>query len=183
MGQNYSRGAQFVLQSRTANRLSGWIGYTYTYARENSLLTVPASPAGSSTTFLTPDYPTLEDQRHTLNVFASYRLSPSVHLSGKFLYGSGFPVPSGYVDTTKSPPQVVGFDATRLSDYQRLDVRAEKDWAFTRWKLALYGEMLNLTNHYNPRYIQTGIDVNHNPIVFTERGLPITPTAGIAFEF
>src|SRR5712692_1768342 len=33
-GQNYSRGAEFVVQSRTANRLSGWIGYTYDLDRE-----------------------------------------------------------------------------------------------------------------------------------------------------
>jgi hypothetical protein len=112
-----------------------------------------------------------------VNAFASYRLSPSVHLSGKFLYGSGFPIPSGYF--IAPPPQLVGWNATRLGDYQRLDLRAEKDWAFRRWKLALYGEMLNLTNHYNPRYIQAG----PNNTVITEQGLPITPTAGVAFEF
>jgi hypothetical protein len=68
--RDYSRGAQIVLQSRSANRLSGWIGYTLTYARQ--------SLVGSINFF-----PTLEDQRHTLNVFASYRLTPTVHVSGK----------------------------------------------------------------------------------------------------
>ncbi len=172
-GQNYSRGVQFVVQSRTANRLSGWIGYTYVFARENQFFFV------DQTRVLSPDFPTLEDQHHSLNVFASYRLSPSVHLSAKFLYGSGFPVPSGRTDTTKNPPRFIGFNATRLGDYQRLDLRAEKDWAFTRWKLALYGEMLNLTNHRNQRYISPG---GSNTII-TEQGLPITPTAGVAFEF
>jgi hypothetical protein len=178
LGKNYSRGAEFVVQSRTANRLSGWIGYTYVFARENQFFY-----ANPPVRVLSPDFPTLEDQHHSLNVFASYRLSPSVHLSGKFLYGSGFPIPSGRIDTTKNPPQFIGLNATRLGDYQRLDLRAEKDWAFTRWKLALYGEMLNLTNHGNPRYIFEGNDAKGNPIVFTERGLPITPTAGVAFEF
>jgi hypothetical protein len=179
VGQNYSRGVEFVVQSRSANRLSGWIGYTYVFARQNQFFSINLL----SPPFLSPYFPTLEDQHHSLNVFASYRLTPSIKLSGKFLYGSGFPVPSGTIDTTKSPPQLVGWNATRLSDYQRLDVRAEKDWAFTKWKLALYGEMLNLTNHFNPRFIQTGLDPQHNPIVFAEQGLPITPTAGVAFEF
>ena len=180
LGSNYSRGVQIVLQSRTANRLSGWIGYTYTHARENSYFSYQSAGPGSPViTFLSPEYPALEDQLHTLNAFASYRVSPSVHVSGKFLYGSGFPIPSGYFDTTKTPPQPVGWNATRLGDYQRLDLRAEKDWAFRRWKLALYGEMLNLTNHYNPRYIQAG----PSNTVITEQGLPITPTAGVAFEF
>jgi hypothetical protein len=178
LGKSYSRGAEFVVQSRTENRLSGWIGYTFVFARENQFFFL--NPA---VRVLSPDFPTLEDQHHSLNVFASYRLSPSVHLSGKFLYGSGFPIPSGHIDTTKNPPQFIGLNATRLGDYQRLDLRAEKDWAFTRWKLALYGEMLNLTNHGNPRYIYEGNDGKGNPIVFTERGLPITPTAGVAFEF
>lgn len=179
VGTNYSRGVQFVLQSRTANRLSGWIGYTYTHARENNFFAYEPQPGGPLVTILSPEYPTLEDQLHTLNVFASYRVTPSIHLSGKFLYGSGFPVPSGYFDITKNPPQFIGFNATRLGDYQRLDLRAEKDWAFTRWKLALYGEMLNLTNHYNPRYVSGA----GNNTIITEQGLPITPTAGLAFEF
>ena len=153
-----------MLQSRTANRLSGWIGYTLTYARQSYL---GGSNPGS---FWVPYYPTVDDQRHTLNVFASYRLSPTVHMSGKWLFGSGFPVPSSY-------------NAIREGDYQRLDVRAEKDWAFTRWKLALYGEVLNLTNHDNPRYFYSSENPDGTFSVVTGQGLPITPTAGVAFEF
>ena len=155
---DYSRGAQIVLQSRTANRLSGWIGYTLTYARQNYIY-------GHH-----PYFPTLDDQRHTLNVFASYRISPTVHLSGKWLFGSGFPVPSDN-------------NAIREGDYQRLDVRAEKDWAFTRWKLALYGEVLNLTNHNNPRYFYVAQNPGGTFDVVTGQGLPIVPTVGMAFEF
>jgi hypothetical protein len=54
---------------------------------------------------------------------------------------------------------------------------------FRRWKLALYGEGLNLTNHYNPRYFYTAINPNGTFSVVTGQGLPITPTAGVAFEF
>ncbi len=158
-GSDYSRGVQFVWQSRTANRLSGWVGYTLTYARQ-----------GYSAHSGLPYFPTLEDQRHTLNVFASYRLSPTVHISGKWLFGSGFPIPS---------PK----NAIRLGDYQRLDVRVEKDWAFHRWKLALYGEVLNLTDHDNRRYFFSGYNPDGTFTVTTGQGLPITPTAGVAFEF
>jgi Carboxypeptidase regulatory-like domain/TonB-dependent Receptor Plug Domain len=181
-GTNYSRGVQVVLQSRTANRLSGWIGYTYTHARENMFLYYQPPPGGTLVRYLSTNFPTLEDQLHTLNAFASYRISPSVRLSAKFLYGSGFPIPSGTIVTIEGRPQLVGWNATRLSDYQRLDLRAEKDWAFRKWKLALYGEMLNLTNHYNPRYTQNGSNGGSKNVI-TEQGLPITPTAGVAFEF
>jgi len=163
--RDHSRGAQIVLQSRSANRLSGWIGYTLTYANQDYFYRPKSGPA-----FWGPYFPTLEDQRHTLNVFASYRINPTVHVSGKFLFGSGFPIPSTN-------------NATSLGDYQRLDVRAEKDWAFSRWKLALYGEVLNLTNHFNPRYFYTTVNPNGSYTVTTGQGLPIAPTAGVAFEF
>jgi hypothetical protein len=164
-GRDYARGAQIVLQSRTANRLSGWIGYTLTYARSNFIY-----HDKNGNRIVTPYRPTLEDQRHTVNVFASYRFTPTIHLSGKWLYGSGFPYPG-------SP------SGAPLGDYQRLDVRAEKDWAFDRWKLALYGEVLNLTNHNNPRYFSASMDQSGNVSYTPVQGLPITPTAGIAFEF
>jgi CarboxypepD_reg-like domain/TonB-dependent Receptor Plug Domain len=163
--RDYSRGAQIVLQSRTANRLSGWIGYTLTYARQAYLA------SSNQGLVWRPYFPTLEDQRHALNIFASYRISPSVHVSGKWLFGSGFPIPSDN-------------NALRLGDYQRLDVRAEKDWAFHRWKLALYGEMLNLTNHDNRRYFYSSYNPSDGTFsVVTGQGLPVTPTAGVAFEF
>lgn len=164
--RDYSRGAQIVLQSRTANRLSGWIGYTLADSRQRIV------KLDNLEQFQTPLTPTLDDQRHTLNVFASYRISPTVHLSGKWLFGSGFPIPNTINN------------ANREGDYQRLDVRAEKDWAFSHWKLALYGEVLNLTNHYNPRYFYTSYNPNNGTSsVVTGQGLPITPTAGLAFEF
>jgi hypothetical protein len=112
----------------------------------------------------------LEDQRHTVNVFGSYRFLPTVHLSGKWLYGSGFPIPS---DNNR----------IRVGDYQRLDVRSEKDWAFKRWKLALYGEVLNVINHNNRRYFYAAKNPDGTFTVVTGQGLPITPTAGVALEF
>ena len=115
-----------------------------------------------------------------------YRLKPSINLSGKWLYGSGFPIPSGiYVQVSNGQYVPVGLNQTRLGAYERLDIRADKDWAFTRWKITLYGEVLNLTNHYNGRYAySSGIDPNTGKVqVKTLQGLPITPTAGLVFEF
>ena len=162
--RDYSRGAQIVLQSRSANRLSGWIGYTLAYARQNFY---DRGFGPNPVSFWTGYYPTLADQRHTLNLFVNYRLTPSLNVGGKFLFGSGYPIPDGQANPV------------RLGNYQRLDLRAEKDWAFRRWKLAAYGELLNATNHYNPRYFYT----DNAGSVVTGQGLPITPTAGLAFEF
>src|SRR5439155_1576928 len=35
-GRDYSRGVQFILQRRSENRLSGWIGYTLVFAKSRT---------------------------------------------------------------------------------------------------------------------------------------------------
>ena len=181
--RDYSRGVQLVLQRRSSNRLSGWLGYTLAQARQREYAyTTPFYPCPPFCISGSPYLPSLEDQRHSLNVFAMYRLSPSINLSGKFLYGSGFPVSTGEFVQLGTTLQPVGTSTLRFP-YLRLDVRADKDWAFKRWKLTLYGEVLNLTNHYNSRYVFSSIIVNGQAQVQTLQGLPITPTAGVAFQF
>ena len=71
-------------------------------------------------------------------------------------------------------------------------VRA-RDWIFmpTRtgrfhgWKLTLYAELLNVTNHYNARHFySSGIDPSTGQaLVETLQGLAVAPTAGAAFPF
>lgn len=170
LGRDYSRGIQFIAQRRSENRLSGWVGYTLTYAQSRSYSLSLPPPIGSIG-LDTPYRPTFEDQRHTANLFGSYRLTPSWRLSLKALYGSGFPV--------NTFPNVL-----RLGPYERLDLRADKSWFIQKWKLSLYGELLNVTNHNNPRFAFVGINgANGQFVVFTNDGIPITPTAGLTFDF
>ena len=168
-GRDYSRGLQFVLQRRSENRLSGWIGYTLAYARSNSYqVTLP--PPDLFLGLDTPYLPTLQDQRHTVNLFASYRVTPSIRCSVKALYGSGFPA-------SITP-------LLRIGPYERLDLRADKSWTFRRWKLGLYGELLNATNHDNLRLEGFTTDPATQQLrLITVGGIPITPTAGLTFDF
>jgi hypothetical protein len=172
----YSRGAEVVLQRRSANRLSGWIGYTYVLARANiSLL----DPTRHNYVF-SPYWVTAEDQPNAVNAFGMYRLRPSINLSGKILYGSGYPARTG-LEYSPSGWQVV--PVVRLPDYFRTDFRVDKSWAFSRWKLTLYGEVLNLTDHDNRIIESVTSDANGQVIITTQRALPITPAAGVVFEF
>jgi hypothetical protein len=58
----------------------------------------------------------------------------------------------------------------------------DKNWVFTRWKTTFYGEVLNLTNHYN--VFATGLQSGSpQPFMAKERALPVVPTAGLVFEF
>jgi hypothetical protein len=172
-----TRGAQFVLQRRSSNRLSGWIGYTLVYASENSRYTnlVTHQP------LFTPYFSNFEDQRHSLNAFATYRYKPTLNFSMKFLYGSGFPISSGFAQEPNGTLQLV--PVQRLSSYLRVDSRTDKSWAWTRWKLTLYGEVLNLTNHSNQIVTSSVFLPNGQLQTTTASALPITPTAGLAFEF
>lgn len=67
----------------------------------------------------------------------------------------------------------------------RLDLGADKNWAFQHSKLTLYSEVLNVTNDYNARYAyESGINpTTGQATVKTLQGLPITPTAGLVFQF
>ena len=172
--RRYSRGAQIILQRRSANRLSGWLGYTLVYARQNDLF------FNSTTSFYSPYYVSPEDQRHAVNAFASYRLTPSVNISAKVLYGSGFPGSTGLSFGPGNAVHLV--PVLRVGPYQRLDARVDKTWAFKRWKATLYGEVLNLTNHNN-RIVNDVSEINQQIIIDTQRAIPITPTAGLVLEF
>jgi hypothetical protein len=173
LGRDYSRGLQFVLQRRSENRLSGWIGYTLTFAKSRTYQ-VPFPPPFGPVGFDQPYEPTLEDQRHTVNIFGSYRLTPSVRLSAKAFYGSGFPV----IEPLFALPLI------RIGPYERIDLRVDKSWSLHRGRISLYGEILNIANHDNPRFFTFVLNPPPAaPTVLTNPGLPITPTIGVSFDF
>jgi hypothetical protein len=48
--------------------------------------------------------------------------------------------------------------------------------------VTFYAEVLNATNHDNRRLITTSFNpITAMSVALTERGLPVTPTAGLAF--
>jgi hypothetical protein len=165
----HSRGVQIIVQRRSANRLSGWVGYTLDYAQTKFSYNPSSAPSP-------------EDQRHTFNAFATYRLTSSVNVGAKFIYGSGFPVAQTFQQVGNS---FIPGDPVRLAAYTRLDARIDKSLAYARWKVTIHGEVLNVTNHSNLRFItEEGVDpFTGRAIIRTEQGLRITPTVGVSFEF
>jgi hypothetical protein len=170
--RGYSRGVQFVLQTRSANRLSGWTSYTLSYTRQRDAL-------------LGVRYWADEDQRHLANTYLTYRLSPSLNLSGRWAYGSGEPIPGFFTlrdGLYYLSPQK---NELRLPSYQRVDFRANKSFTYDNWKLTLYGEVINVTNRRNMRFISfDGVNgVTQRAFLTTERVFPIVPVAGVTLEF
>jgi hypothetical protein len=168
--RGHARGIEIFIQRRSVNKLSGWVSYSYGVARYRD--------AATNQSFY-GDY----DQRHTFNVYATYRLRPSLNLSAKFRYGSNFPI-VGFLR----------FDGTRLvlSDqrnqvrmpaYSRLDIRANKSFNFDRWKLTLYAEVLNVLDRENIRYTTQPDSVNGRLSISRDSMFPLLPIAGIRVEF
>lgn len=168
-----SRGVELLLQRRSANGLSGWIAYSYGTARRHD------EESGIS---CDSDF----DQRHTVTVYGSMRLSQTLNVSLKYRYGSGFPVPGFY----RSPAPGIYFlsderNTLRPDGYGRLDLRANKAWLFRSWKLTLFGEVLNVLDRENVRYNgQDGIDFRTGRVFLsTDTLFPLLPSLGVTVDF
>lgn len=167
-----ARGGQVFLQRRTANGITGWIAYSYSVAKSFDGVTNAHFPS---------DY----DQRHTGSAYLSYRLRPTVNLSGRWVYGSGFPIPQflikAPVDYLLSPTR----NSLRLPSHQRLDLRANKTFVKRGVHFTLYAELINVYNHDNIRYADIGgVDTRTGRArISLERMFPVLPSAGLAVEF
>ena len=71
----------------------------------------------------------------------------------------------------------------RAPAYSRFDVRANKAFNFDRWKLTLYGEVLNVLGRENVRYTTQTDTVNHTVSFDRDTMFPRLPIAGIRVEF
>ena len=168
----HARGLEITFQRRSANRLSGWV--TYSFARTH----FKESATGLS---FAGDF----DQRHTLSAYGSYRFTGTFNVSGQWRYGSGFPIPGFFRSQGGDLFLASERNSLRLPAYSRVDLRANKAFLFEKWKLTLSAELLNLTNHKNLRIpIIDGIDPTTGR-VFHHFGttMPVLPALGVAIEF
>jgi hypothetical protein len=136
-------------------------------------------------TYLPSTYDGDGDQRNGLNAFAMYRLTRSLNLSGKFLYGSGYPV---FAELGSVAVYVNGqlVNQARTDPFLRADVRADKSFTFHKRQVTLHGEVLNVTNHRNMRFVgyqAESIGGTWAYLLTEERSLGLTPTVGIELRF
>ena len=167
----HARGVELMFQRRSANKLAGWVSYAYSRTRlteSRSGLTFPS------------DY----DQRHTLNVYGNYRFAETWNFSSEWRYGSGQPITGFYGQDAAGYFLTTQRNQVRLPYYSRVDVRLSKAFLFKKAKLTLTGEVLNLLNRENVRFI--GFDffgAGGRAFGQLDRILPILPSAGVVIEF
>jgi hypothetical protein len=169
--RGYSRGFEVFMQRSSANGATGWISYAF-------------GRTGMRDSVTTSRFPSDYDQRHTINVYGGYRIIPTVNLSVKASYGSGFPIP-GYLQQTGGLYYLTSIrNQLRMPYYLRTDLRVNKSWTKDKWKLTLFGEVINLTNRTNYIYDSfNGYNTKtFQAFVTLDTMFPILPSAGIVFE-
>ena len=169
--RGYARGMEIFVQRSSANRFTGWVSYAFGRTAMREGVTHETFPADL-------------DQRHTVNVYGGYRLRPSVNLSLRWSYGSGFPIPGYLLQKGTLYYLSVSRNQVRLSPYSRTDFRINKAWTHDKWKLTLYGELINLTNRTN--YVFESFDgyttSTKQAYITLDKMFPILPSAGLVFE-
>lgn len=166
-----SHGAELFLYRRSSNSLSGWIGYAYAATRYQDSMTGEA--------FISD-----VDQRHTLNVYGSYRFSDRTNVSGRVRVGSNAPLVGYYERVGERLFLSDTRNALRLPTYSRMDLRAARTYTIAGGRLTLFVEVINVFNRRNVR-AKTG-DISFRRLeVFdvTEPMFPIIPSAGVTVEF
>jgi len=167
----HARGVEWLLQRQSPNGFSGWASYALGYAAYRDRTTAERFRG---------DF----DQRHTVNLYGTYRGSDRLSFSARFRAGSNFPT-TGYwterddtffVDTERNTVQV--------PEYARLDVRANRTFTWSEKRLTLFMEAVNLLNRHNVRFALPSV----NRRTFEATGLyetmiPLVPSVGILLEF
>jgi len=169
--RGYARGAEIFLQHSSANRFTGWVSYAF-------------GRTGMREGVTGERFPSDEDQRHTVNVYGGYRLRPSINLSVRCNYGSGFPIPAYLLQKGTLYYLSVSRDQLRLPGYTRVDLRINKAFTHDKWKLTLYGEVINLTDRTNYVFDSfNGFTVStKQAYISLDTMFPILPSAGLVFE-
>ena len=170
--EGFARGVELMLQRTTSGRgVSGWLSYAYGRNRYHDVVN------GES---FWGDF----DQRHTLNAWASYRHSDRASFVGKLRMGSNFPIPGYYAESDGAYRITDVRNTTRLPLYSRLDLRANRTFNWSRRRLTLFAEVINVlsrdTLRFGPPRVSVITGQTTRPF---DTMIPIVPSVGVLIEF
>lgn len=167
-----ARGVEFMLQRTVTGRgVSGWFSYAFGRLRYRD--TVSGEQFWGDA-----------DQRHTMNAYASYRHSDRASFVAKLRIGSNFPIPGYYAETNGAYFVTDVRNTARLPVYGRLDLRANRAFNWSRRRLTLFAEVINVLNRDNVRFQPPGVNVTTRTVSNPFNSmLPTVPSLGILIEF
>ncbi len=170
--RGYGKGAEIFLQRRSANRLSGWVSYAYAASRvRDGVLNLSA--------------PSEYDLRNSVHVYGSYRLTPTINVSGRFAYGNGLPEPGFFELRNGATYLSTNFNQLRLPAYQRTDLRINKAFVKKKTQLTLFAEVVNITNRANMIYegLSSFNTKTGQASIQLDKTFPLLPAAGLVIDF
>ena len=170
--EGFARGVEVMVQRSMPGRgVSGWLSYAFGRNRYRDTV--------SGETFWGD-----ADQRHTMNAYALYRHSDRASFVAKLRIGSNFPIPGYYASRDGGYIVTDVRNTARLPVYSRLDLRANRVFNWSRRRLTLFAEIINLLNRDNVRFSPPGINVTTRTTSKPfDSMLPIIPSVGVLIEF
>lgn len=166
-----SRGIELLLQRKSASGVSGWVSYAFGHSRQDDAATGESFDGDL-------------DQRHTFNLYGFVRASDRVSFSAKARVGSNVPAPGYYRTAGDLVLLAPTRNELRLPAYARVDIRANRVFNWSRSRMTLFAEVINVLNRDNVRFNPPSVNrfslQAHN--IF-EQMVPILPSVGVLFEF
>jgi hypothetical protein len=167
----FARGVELLVQRRSTRGVSGWLAYSYGRVRYTDRETQET-------------YWGDLDQRHAVNLYVSVRVSDRTSVSGKIRAGTNVPAPGYYAQEGSDYVVSSSRNALRVPTYSRVDVRANRTFNWSRKRLTLFAEVINLLNRDNVRFNPPGVNTTTRRVSnLFESLIPIVPSAGILIEF
>lgn len=170
-GTGRAYGAELLLRYKNDKRFFGWVAYTLSRSERRDAAGEP---------YRLFDY----DQTHILTAVASYKLGRGWELGARWRYVSGnpyTPVVAAVYDADAGAYQASdgAENSARDPAFHRLDVRVEKTWTFTDWKLSAYLDVQNAYNRKNAEGRSYNYNYSRSDVA---SGLPILPVVGLRGE-
>ena len=167
----YARGVELLVQRKSTSGISGWFSYSFGRNRFSDRLTRES-------------YWGDLDQRHTLNLYVFYRVSDRTSVSAKLRTGSNVPAPGYYTQVGDDYFVSSSRNDVRLPIYSRVDLRGNRTFNWSKKRLTLFGEIMNVLNRDNVRFNPPGVNTSTGRVSgLFETMIPIVPSAGILIEF
>jgi hypothetical protein len=180
-GQGWAYGGEFFLQKKTG-RTTGWLGYTLAWSNRR----FPELNLGKT-------FPYKYDRRHDISLVVIHKFSPTLTLSGTWVYGTGNATTVATSRFQLGPYQDYSDygdrNSFRMAAYHRFDLdlskTKKKRWGEVVNSISIY----NVYNRHNPYYMYFAPADAFNGVVSTPAQyrqvslFPIIPSVSKAFKF
>jgi hypothetical protein len=169
--EGFARGVELLVQRRSTRGISGWLAYSYGRTHRTDDQTHES-------------YWSDLDQRHAINLYLSVRVSDRTNISAKIRSGTNVPAPGYYAQQGNEYVMSSVRNTLRLPTYSRVDLRANRTFNWSRKRLTLFAEVINLFNRDNVRFNPPSVNTSTGRVSnLFESLIPIIPSAGILVEF